>query len=219
MPASSQAAQQARACFAFTALAVLVGVTIQVFNAANGDSGHFATAGARVFNLFCYFTIQSNLLVGLGCLLLAIRLERSSAAFAWLRMTSLVAIAITGLVYYTVLADFGALHGWRLAGDIVVHGIVPIVSVLGWLLFGPRGLTAPHLVPLTLAFPACWLAFTLIRGPIVDFYPYPFVDVNAHGYPIVLVNSAAIGLLVIGLAAGALRLDARLSRRVTLAST
>ncbi|HZV74533.1 MAG TPA: Pr6Pr family membrane protein [Conexibacter sp.] len=217
MSAPSSAPRAARTCFALTALAVLVGVTIQVAVAANAQHGHFATAGGRVFNVFCYFTIQSNLLVAAGCLLLAIRLERTSATFAWLRMTGLVAITVTGLVYYTVLADFSALHGWRLVGDIIVHAIVPVVSVLGWLVFGPRGLSARHLVALTLAFPACWLAFTLIRGPIVDFYPYPFVDVNEHGYPIVLIDSAVIGLVVLGLAAGALWLDDRLARRKSAA--
>jgi hypothetical protein len=212
MLAPLSAPRAARACLALTALAALIGVTIQVAVAANAQPGHFATAGGRVFNVFCYFTVQSNVLIALGCLLLAIRLERTSAAFAWLRMTGLVAITVTGLVYYTVLADFGTLHGWRLVGDIIAHGIVPVVGVLGWIAFGPRGLSAPRLVPLTLAFPACWLAFTLIRGPIVDFYPYPFVDVDAHGYPLVLVNSAAIGLLVIALAAAARRLDVRLAR-------
>jgi hypothetical protein len=217
MTAISDDPRAARACFALTALAVLVGITIQVAVAADAQHGRFATAGGRVFNVFCYFTIQSNLLIGFSCLLLAIGLQRTSAAFAWLRMTGLVAITVTGLVYYTVLADFGALHGWRLAADVIVHGIVPVVSVLGWLAFGPRGLSAPHLVPLTVVFPACWLVFTLIRGPIVDFYPYPFVDVNAHGYPVVLLNSAMIGLLVLGLAAGARRLDARLLRRASVA--
>lgn len=213
MPAAFRNAGVARACFALTALAVVVGVTIEAAVAANAAPDHFATAGGRVFNVFCYFTIQSNLLVGLSCLLLAVRLERRSALFAWLRMTGLVAIVITGLVYYLVLADFSTLHGWRLAGDLVAHAIVPVLSVVGWIAFGPRGLTTRHLVPLTLVFPAAWLAFTLIRGPIVDYYPYPFVDVNAHGYPIVLVNSAVIGALVLALAAGALRLDARLAAR------
>jgi hypothetical protein len=59
------------------------------------------------------------------------------------------------------------------------------------------------------------LAFTLARGPIADFYPYPFVDVDANGYLRVLLNSALIGLLVIGLAAVALWIDAVLARRST----
>ncbi|HYV16819.1 MAG TPA: Pr6Pr family membrane protein [Conexibacter sp.] len=213
MPASLSAPRAARACFAATALAALIGLTIQIALAASAEHGRFPTAAGRVFNVLCYFTIQSNVLVCVSCLLLAIRLERSSAAFAWLRMTGLVAIVVTGLVYYTVLADFSSVHGWRLVADVIVHGIVPVAAVAGWYMFGPRGLRAPHLVPLTLAFPACWLALTLIRGPIVDFYPYPFVDVDRHGYPVVLLNSAAIGALVLALAAAALRLDARLQRR------
>lgn len=207
--------RSARWCFALTALLVAVGIAMQVVVAANGHDAHFTTATARVLNVFAYFTIQSNLLVGLGCLLLAIKPDRWSPAFAWLRMTGLVSITITFVVYQVLLADYGALHGWRLAADLVVHWIVPLASVGGWLIFGPRGLTARHLAPLTILYPACWLAFTLARGPIADFYPYPFVDVDANGYPRVLLNSAVIGLLVIGLAAVALRIDAVLARRST----
>lgn len=213
MLAPSSDARMARACFALTVLLVAVGVAMEVGVAAGADGGPFTTAPGRIFNVFCYFTIQSNVLVGLACLLLAIRPNRTSAAFAWLRMTGLVSITITGVLYYALLADFGSLHGWHLAADIVVHTIVPVLSLVGWIAFGPRGLTAPHLAPLTIVYPACWLAFTLIRGPIADFYPYPFVDVDALGYPRVLLNSAMIGALVIGLAAGALRIDARLAHR------
>ncbi len=212
MSAPSPAPRAARICFALTALAVLTGVTIQVAVAASADGGRFHTATGRVFNVFCYFTVQSNLLAGLGCLLLAIRLERSSRAFAWLRMTGLVAITVTGTVYYALLADF-SLPAWSLAGSLIAHALVPVATVLGWLAFGPRGLRAPRLVPRVLAFPAGWLAFVLIRGPVVRFYPYPFVNVDRHGYPVVLLNSVLIGVLVVGLAAGALWLDARLLRR------
>ena len=50
--------------------------------------------------------------------------------------------------------------------------------------------------------PAGGLAFTLLRGPVVDWYPYPFVDVIAEGYGRVLLNAAVITDLWLGLAAG-----------------
>lgn len=58
----------------------------------------------------------------------------------------------------------------------------------------------------------CWLIFTLIRGEIVDFYPYPFVDVAALGYVRVLINCVWSSALYLGVAAGAVALDARLER-------
>jgi len=60
-----------------------------------------------------------------------------------------------------------------------------------------------------------WLVFTLVRGPLVgDYYPYPFLDVAQHGHPTVLVNSAVVAVLFLGLAAGAHLLDRRLDDRL-----
>jgi hypothetical protein len=54
-----------------------------------------------------------------------------------------------------------------------------------------------------LAYPLVWFAYTLIRGASVDWYPYPFVDVAAHGYGRVLVNGIAMAVAM-GLGALAL---------------
>src|SRR6266571_1200941 len=35
---------------------------------------------------------------------------------------------------------------------------------------------------LSLLFPVCWLIFTLIRGAVIGWYPYPFIDVTRLGY-------------------------------------
>ena len=63
---------------------------------------------------------------------------------------------------------------------------------------------------LSLIFPICWLAFTLIRGAIAHWYPYPFIDVTQLGYGRAAVNCVWVALLMLGLAAGATVLDGRL---------
>lgn len=200
----------ARAWFGLTAVAVLAALVMQVIVAAGEQNGHFMTAGGRIFNVFCFFTILSNLLVGVASLLLALRLERSSTAFRTLRLTGLVAIAITGIVYHLVLSGLRELTHWALVADLLLHTAVPLLAVVGWLAFGPRGLVSGRIALLSLAFPICWLAFTLIRGPIVHFYPYPFVDVAVHGYARVLVNCGLVALLFVAVAGGATALDRRL---------
>jgi hypothetical protein len=54
-------------------------------------------------------------------------------------------------------------------------------------------------VLLWLIFPLAWLAFTLIRGAVDNWYPYPFLDPDNGGYRSVAYHVAAIlaGLLVI----------------------
>ena len=49
-----------------------------------------------------------------------------------------------------------------------------------------------------LSFPLAWIAYTLVRGEAVDWYPYPFVDVSKIDYDGVLGRSV---LLAIGFAA------------------
>lgn len=195
-----------------TALTVFVAVGIQAVVAAGAQDGYFHTPAARVFNVFCFFTVQSNVLVGVTCLLLAIRPQRSSTVFAVARLTGVVAITITAVVYHTALRDLRELHDWAWLADVLLHTVVPLLAIGGWLLFGPRRLTAWRTVWLSVVFPACWLAFTLVRGPITGFYPYPFVDVDAHGYPEVLRNCAVVALLFVAVAVAARVVDQRLDR-------
>jgi hypothetical protein len=205
-------AKWARGWFAATAACVVAGVTISAVNAANSSVGHFHPAAARFFNTFTFFTIQSNLLVGVAALLLAVRLERSSTSFAVLRLCGLTAITVTGIVFHAVLAKTLDLAGWAALGNELVHTVVPIMAVTGWLLAGPRGLIDKRAVWLSLIFPACWLAFTLIRGAIAHWYPYPFIDVTQLGYFRAAVNCVWVALLLLGLSVGARLLDARLDR-------
>ncbi|MGI8411933.1 MAG: Pr6Pr family membrane protein, partial [Solirubrobacteraceae bacterium] len=62
---------------------------------------------------------------------------------------------------------------------------------------------------LSLIFPIGWLAFTLIRGAIAHWYPYPFIDVTQLGYGRAAVNCIWVALLTLGLAASAAVLGPR----------
>ncbi len=201
----------ARVWFGATAGCVLVGVVISAITAANNTGGHFHPAAARAGNTFAFFTVQSNLLVGLATLLLALRVDRSSTIFAVLRLSGLVAITITGLVFHAVLAQTLDLKNWDAVGNELVHTVVPVMAVVGWLLLGPRGLVSARVAWLSLIFPAWWLTSTLIRGAVAHWYPYPFIDVTRLGYGRAAANCAWVALLMLGLAAGAKALEDRLS--------
>ncbi|MDQ6899553.1 MAG: Pr6Pr family membrane protein, partial [Candidatus Dormibacteraeota bacterium] len=71
---------------------------------------------------------------------------------------------------------------------------------------------SPRIVWWSLLFPALWIAFTLIRGALINFYPYPFIDVDALGYGRVIFNAFWVLLLLLAVAAGAYALDRRLPR-------
>lgn len=202
----------ARVWFTATVVCVVAGVVISITTAVHNTGGHFHTGVERGFNTFAFFTIQSNVLVGITSAWLVVADRPSSSTFRVLRLTALVAIIVTGVVYHVAIARLLDLESWALVGDQLVHTVVPILAVAGWLLFGPRGLVAPRVVWLSLVFPVAWLTFTLIRGAVVNWYPYHFIDVTHLGYGKAVVNCVWVAILLLGLAAGSAALDTRLDR-------
>jgi hypothetical protein len=209
---------KARVFFGLTALVVLAGIVVQVIVTANGPPLFFQSSTSRGLNVFAFFTILSNVIVGGTTLLLAMNPRRSSTLFDTFRLTGVVAITITGIVYHSVLAGLLDLDSWALVADHALHTVVPVLAVLGWLMFGPRGLTSARIAKLSAIFPVLWMIFTVIRGAIVGFYPYPFVDVEHLGYAKVTINSVWIAGLYLGLAYSAKALDGWLARTTSRTS-
>lgn len=131
------------------------------------------------------FTILSNVLVALTFTAAAVapdtRAGRILLAPAMATATALY-ITITGLVYYFMLASLYDLSGWTKTYNTLLHYILPPVYVLFWLAFVPKGtLRFPHAVWM-LAAPLLYGVYTLVRGAIVSWYPYPFIDAAKLGY-------------------------------------
>ena len=85
--------------------------------------------------------------------------------------------------------------------DRVLHRVLPLVLMLDWLIDPPTTRLNWRRALWWLAYPAVWLAYTMIRGALTGRYPYPFLDPANGGYGIVAVYCAAIlvgTLLAIG---------------------
>jgi hypothetical protein len=156
----------------------------------------------RVIRFFSFFTVQSNILVMAGAAMLATNPFRDGRWWRVLRLDGLIGIAVTGVIYTSVLAGLQDLTGWDRAADIALHYVSPIAAVLGWLAFGPRPRIDATTIKLALIWPAAWLGYTLGHGAATSWYPYPFVNVDEHGYARVLVNCAVV-TIVLGVLAGA----------------
>lgn len=184
------------------AVMVAVAVVMQVKIAVNAPAlpaGHAVGTlagtgtGGRIVRLLSFFTVQSNVLSGIVSAQLAIRPDRDGRLWRILRLDALFGITVTGIVYATVLARTHEPKGWeQTSSNILVHYVVPIAMVLGWLLFGPRPRITAAVVWWSLAWPVAWLGYTLIRGEATGWYPYPFVDAATHGYGRVLLNAVAV---------------------------
>ncbi|HEY1573954.1 MAG TPA: Pr6Pr family membrane protein [Pseudonocardiaceae bacterium] len=162
---------------------------------ALGWQARDAAATGALGNYFSFFTIESNIL---GTVVLAwgglALLAGWRGAPDVLRGSAVVYLVITGVVYATLLAELPGEqpNSWV---NTVVHRIMPIVLVLDWLLAPPA---RPPRLPRAwwwLVFPLAFCAYTLVRGPFVDWYPYPFLDPRPHGY-----GHVAVG--VVGIAVG-----------------
>jgi hypothetical protein len=90
------------------------------------------------------------------------------------RLAALFGITVTGMVYSTVLAKVHEPQGWQETSTInVFHYIVPIMMVLGWLLFGPRRRIEPRTIARAILWPVAWAVYVLNYGAVTKWYPYP----------------------------------------------
>ncbi|MFN8145858.1 MAG: Pr6Pr family membrane protein [Candidatus Nanopelagicales bacterium] len=163
--------------------------------------------GTRLVQTLSFFTIQSNILVLIVAATLVADPERDGRIWRVLRLDALLGITITGLVFDLVLIHYVHPSGWQLVATIGFHYIAPWATLLGWLLFGPR----PRIDRTTFAWaflwPVAWIAYTFVRGAIVDWYPYPFLDVQEIGYGAAIRNTLVIVVLALVLMLIFMRID------------
>jgi hypothetical protein len=159
--------------------------------------------GHSVLNFFSYFTNLSNLFAAVVLILGATCSLKRPAAFdslTDLRAISVVNMAVVGIVFAILLrdVDLGSLLPWV---NVALHYVMPCGVVLDWLVQPPkRKLGANHLL-LCLVFPTCYLAYVLIRGRQIGWYPYPFLNpAHVGGYGVVALY--ALGITATFLIAG-----------------
>ena len=153
-----------------------------------------------VANFFSFFTVESNILA-VVLLLGGGVADPRSPRWAYFRGAVTLYMVITGIVYALLLADVDVQLTNVWVND-VLHQILPLLLLVDWLFFPPwpriRAATALG----WLAFPLLYFAYSLIRGPIAHFYPYPFLDPRPHGYDYVIGHAVvlAIGMALLALA-------------------
>ena len=148
-----------------------------------------------IFNFISYFTILCNLLVAFSLTVItAAPNTRLGNFFSSITVQTSVAlnIFIVGLVYNTVLRGIWEPKGWQLVADNLLHVVVPVLYVLYWIVFIPKGTLNWKNGIKWAYFPMLYLIYSLIRGHFVGWYPYPFIDVPKFGYIRVFINSGFV---------------------------
>jgi hypothetical protein len=158
------------------------------------------------WNLFSYFTILSNSLVGLVTLHYALAQSdprsdwKAGREAHWLAGSGMLAatalyIIVVGIIYQTILASQNNVTGFAKLVDTMLHGMVPIAYPLWWLAYGRSDRLRWWQALVWLEFPAIYCLYTLVRGDYLGRYPYPFIDVTKLGYETVGMNIAGLVVL------------------------
>ncbi|MAS53649.1 MAG: hypothetical protein CMJ44_03300 [Pimelobacter sp.] len=205
----------ARRFHALTATVAIVAVVLQLVLVIRGgqvlDEVEPPALGLRLARFVAYFTVQSNVLVAIASLTLALDPARDTRTWRVLRLAGVVGITVTGLVHYLLLRPLLDLDGADWAADKLLHMVVPIMALVGWVVFGPRPRITLGAVGWALAWPVAWLGVTLSVGALSGWYPYPFLDHREDGAAAVVVASLGVTLLFVALFALAAWLDRRLA--------
>ncbi|MFK4106955.1 Pr6Pr family membrane protein [Streptomyces sp. NPDC019531] len=170
-----------------------------------------------------YFAVQNAIFLTAVLLL--------SARRAWtarhplpsaLTGATLLYATITALVYHLLLTNTwspftltGAAAsptGWHAVTTHVLHTVIPLATLLDWLLLTPPGRMHLRQAATWLLYPLAYLLFSFTRGALIPpgtggRYLYPFLDVDLHGYKSVLGNTFLLGLSFSALAILLIALD------------
>ena len=170
-------------------------------------------------NFFAYLTIQSNILFLIVTVIAAIIALRGEDDASWLDLARATVLGCTvscGVIFALIIEQSGE-RGFRIDvpwSDVALHFVLPAVAVLDWVIAPGRGEAPWRSIALVLIFMIGWGLVTLVRGPIVGWYPYFFLDpaqVSGVGQ---LFSFGSIAVLLFG---GISTAIVALSHRVPLA--
>ena len=162
------------------------------------NSASTPPVGVGTADFFSYFTILSNIAATVVLALggFALLRGRRSRMPDRVRGAVVAYMTITGIVYAVVLqpGQEVQLQPWI---DDVVHRLMPAFVFVDWLAVPPRRTMSYSVVSSWLAFPAAFVLYSLVRGAVVHWYPYPFLDPRVDGYLHVAAESFVIASSIV----------------------
>ncbi len=168
--------------------------------------------GTSNFSLYSFrmFTTLSNLAVAvfyLAYLIAEMRnaaSTRSSVKFRYCKFLITMSIMLTGLVAHFMLRGmFDGMDTIVKAGLLLLHYVVPIGTLLDWLLFDVKGTTTWKMPLFATIFPIAYVTASMIAAQFLtgeNKYPYPFLNADTLGISAVTRNIVllAVAFLAVG---------------------
>ncbi len=192
-----------------TAFAMLGSVIWQI-------SSRVANNVFRPWEYFSYFTIQTSLI--------AIVTLSVAGWFAWtgrtetrvlniVRLCTVTFTVVVTLVYNLLLRGLpdAAADGdyvWPVLPNEILHVWAAIFMLIDWILSSRRINLRVRTIFWVLVFPLAWLVYSIIRGLLVDWWPYWFINPNEPaGVPGMLSYIVGIMLFLLTVAIGLIGLQ------------
>ncbi len=169
-----------------------------------------------LIKFFSYFTILTNLLVALYFTASLFFNNTRTGIFSrkYATVTALtVYILVVGLIYNLLLRQIWTFTGWGLISNELLHTITPLYFLGYWFLVVKKSTLSYKTALYWTIYPIAYTAYSLIRGAVVDSYPYPFIDVTLLGYAKVFINSIGIAVLFLALFYAFIAIGNRLAQK------
>lgn len=169
-------------------------------------------------NFFAYLTNQSNIAFVVLLIVAGVIGLRRAEDPRWLTVALALVLTwtITAGIVFAVMVWQGGERGIRIDvpwSDQVLHFWLPACTIAAWAL-APGHRSVPwRVVPVALAYPLIWGAFTLWRGPLIGWYPYYFLDPRQVSGPAEFLTFSGVALAVFALVAAMLVLISRMPTR------
>jgi hypothetical protein len=146
--------------------------------------------GWSIINFFSFFTVESNILAAAMLLSIGVYelVGKSGKQIALLRGAVTLYMTVTGIIYVLLLSgNEVALQTTVPWVNFVLHYLMPVVVLADWLILSPKIRLSLRQTPVWLVFPVIYLIYSLTRGAMTGWYPYPFLDPIVNGWPQVVV--------------------------------
>ena len=173
------------------ALITWIGIILQFYYSGN------------LANSISFFTIQTNMLIALSLtILLFFPATKVGSFFSKISVQSSLTLYI---VIVSLIYNFALRSSWnqdypQVVYDNILHVVTPVFYVLRWIIYIPKGTLKWSNSLKWLVYPLAYLLYSLVRGAIVQWYPYFFVDMRKISYSELLINTLVVlfAFLIIG---------------------
>jgi hypothetical protein len=173
------------------------GIILQLYILIDNAPKNNMTTGQAVGRFLLFFTVLTNILVGFFFLVKTFfEQSRLGKFFSSIKVATAITvyIVLVGLVYNVVLRRLFPVSGRDALANEIQHVIVPVIMLVYWWLYVPQGRLRYRDAWLWLLYPACYLAYALIRGYAENFYAYPFINLNENSTLIVVRNCILVAV-------------------------